>query len=62
MYSCNIVSMEALSDSESEIALQTPPRKKPKRQCHFDTRWMKEFEGICRISKGKQYIPVKIMA
>ena len=21
---------------------QTPPRKKPKRQCHFDPSWMKE--------------------
>ena len=40
---------EALSEAEEG----TPPRKKPKRQCHFDANWMKEFEGIGRSSKGK---------
>ena len=41
---------EALSGKNS-IELddpQTTPRKKSKRQCHFDPSWMKEFEGICR--------------
>ena len=35
---------EALSGKDS-IELddpQTPPRMKPKRQCHFDPSWMKE--------------------
>ena len=26
--------------------MQHPPRKKPKRQSHFDTSWMQEFQGI----------------
>ena len=31
--------------AESE-GLSTPPRKKPKRQCHFDEKWIEEFRGI----------------
>ena len=45
--------------SEKKLGPQTPPSKKPKRQCHFDASWMKEFEGIRRSSKGKQISVVK---
>ena len=34
------------------MAESTPPPKKAKRLCHFDSNWVKEFQGIGRSSKG----------
>ena len=30
----------------------TPAPKRPRRQCHFDSKWLQEFQGIGRSSKG----------
>ena len=30
----------------------TPPPKKPKRQCHFDEKWIEEFRGIGKSHRG----------
>ena len=32
---------------------EPPKAKKPKRVCHFDREWIKEFPGIGTSSKGK---------
>ena len=40
----------ATSQSESESC---PKAKKPRRHCHFDTKWVQEFPGIARSSKGR---------
>ena len=32
---------------------EPPKAKKPKRVCHFDREWKKEFTGIGTSSKGK---------
>ena len=32
---------------------EPPKTKKPKRVCHFDREWTKEFRGIGTSSKGK---------
>ena len=28
-------------------------KKRPRRDCHFDRKWNKEFQGITSSSKGK---------
>ena len=40
--------LELMAESESTI----PAPKRPKRQCHFDSKWLQEFQGIGRSSKG----------
>ena len=37
---------------------EPPKAKKPKRVCHFDREWTKEFPGIGTSSKGKLAVPV----
>ena len=39
----------AASSSDEQIE---PPAKKPRRGSHFDPRWIQEFQGIGRSSKG----------
>ena len=34
------------------MACVTPASKKQKRECHFDNKWIKEFQGIGKSSKG----------
>ncbi len=36
----------------SEEGLPPPKKQKLKRQCHFDRKWVEEFQGIGRSSKG----------
>ena len=34
------------------MACVTPASKKQKRKCHFDNKWINEFQGIGKSSKG----------
>ena len=52
------MSMAMVLSRKDSIELDDPQssaRKTPKRQCQFYLSWMKEFEGICRSSKGKYH-------
>ena len=40
------------SDESSVQPLSPPAPKKAKRKCHFDPKWITEFQGIGRSSKG----------
>ena len=46
MLSANLISFTMAPES-------LPPAKKPKRECHYDCSWTKEFKGITRSSRGK---------
>jgi len=35
----------------TEVSLP-PAAKRRKRNCHFDSKWIKDFQGISRSSKG----------
>ena len=41
-----------IADGSEDSTLQPPPAKKPKRKCHFDSKWIEEFQAIGRSSKG----------
>ena len=41
------------ASSTCVCTMAEPPVKKHKRQCHFDNKWIKEFAGIGKSSKGK---------
>ena len=45
------VSVSVSEIPEGESAPPLP--KKPKRQCHFDRKWIEEFQRIGRSSKGQ---------
>ena len=34
------------------MARVTPASKKEKRECHFDNKWINDFQGIGKSSKG----------
>ena len=42
-----------LMASRSSIYFSVPSEKRPKRQCHLDTSWTKEFRDIERSSNGE---------
>ena len=37
---------------KSMATASVPAAKKQKRECHFDKKWIEEFQGIGRSSKG----------
>ena len=41
--------MECEPEPESSL----PPKKKSRRDCHFDPKWIKEFAGVSRSIKGE---------
>ena len=40
-------------DSESLSESSLPPTKKSKRSCRFVPKWVQEFKGLAKNSKGK---------
>ena len=44
---------EAERPATEETESSLPPKKKSRRDCHFDPKWIKEFHGISSSSKGK---------
>lgn len=49
-------SITAMAEGSSGAPVfDPPPTKKRRRECHFDSRWLKEFrsEGIQRSNKGR---------
>ena len=42
--------------AESEGPSVTPPRRKPKRQSHFNASWIQEFQGIGESNDSQSFL------
>ena len=50
------VPVATLNKSMAEASNSLPPAKRPKRQCHYNDSWSKQYKGIGKSRKGNDKI------